>query len=214
MYLPAHFAESDTAEIKALIAASPLATVIQAQADDVLANHVPMYWHQQDTGEVLLRAHVARANPLWKQVQVNPSALAIFHGPDHYISPSWYPAKHEHGRVVPTWNYAVVHVHGRLTVHEDAAWLRAQIAGLTDRHEAAFERPWRINDAPADYIERQLAAIVGIELRVERIEAKFKLSQNHPEANRQGVVDGLAALGTAPAQAMRAAMLTLRARDR
>ncbi|TAM14761.1 MAG: FMN-binding negative transcriptional regulator, partial [Rhodanobacter sp.] len=117
--------------------------------------------------------------------------LVIFRGPHGYVSPNWYPTKHETGREVPTWNYAVVHVHGRLKVIEDATWLRALLERLTDRHEASEPAPWHVGDAPEDHIEKSLRAIVGIEIAIERIEGKFKLSQNHPERNRLGVIAGL-----------------------
>jgi len=117
--------------------------------------------------------------------------LVIFQGPDGYISPNWYPSKHETGREVPTWNYAVVHVHGRLQVIDDAAWIRQFLETLTDRHEAQQPKPWHVSDAPADHVEKSLKAIVGIAITIERIEGKFKLSQNHPVRNQAGVVDGL-----------------------
>ncbi len=117
--------------------------------------------------------------------------LVVFRGPDGYVSPNWYPSKHETGREVPTWNYAVVHVHGRLRVIDDASWLRRFLDALTDHHEATQPHPWQVGDAPADHIEKSLRAIVGIQIAIERIEGKFKLSQNHPEANRLGVIEGL-----------------------
>ena len=138
-----------------------------------------------------LRGHVARANPLWRELGSGVEALAIFHGPQHYISPSWYPAKREHGRVVPTWNYAVVHAHGRLQAIDDPAWLRGQIAELTAGQEAAQAHPWAVGDAPADYIEGMLKGIVGIELVISRLEGKWKASQNQSAANRHGVLAGL-----------------------
>jgi transcriptional regulator len=117
--------------------------------------------------------------------------LVVFQGPQGYISPNWYPSKHETGREVPTWNYTVVHVHGRLRVVDDAAWVRAQLEALTDHHESGQPQPWKISDAPEDHVEKLLGAIVGIEIAIERIEGKFKLSQNHPARNREGVIAGL-----------------------
>jgi transcriptional regulator len=134
---------------------------------------------------------VARSNPVWREFSAEVPAVAIFSGPDHYISPSWYPSKEEHGRVVPTWNYAAVHAYGRLEIHEDAEWLRNLVTRLTATHEAQFELPWQVSDAPADYIDGLLRAIVGIEMRIERIEGKWKMGQNRPEADRRGAVAGL-----------------------
>jgi transcriptional regulator len=136
-----------------------------------------------------LHGHVARGNELAKAD--GAEVLVIFRGPDAYVSPNWYPSKHVTGREVPTWNYAVVHMHGRLRVIEDPIWLRALLERLTDRHETGQAAPWRVDDAPADHVEKLLGAIVGLEIAIERTEGKFKLSQNHPAANRAGVVDGL-----------------------
>jgi transcriptional regulator len=150
-----------------------------------VANHLPF----EVIGDALLHGHVARGNELAKMD--GAEVLLIFQGPDGYISPNWYPSKHETGREVPTWNYAVVHVHGRLQVIDDASWKRALLDTLTDHHEAGQPSPWRVTDAPADHIEKSLKAIVGIAVTIERIEGKFKLSQNHPARNQAGVVDGL-----------------------
>jgi transcriptional regulator len=136
-----------------------------------------------------LQGHVARGNELAKKSGAD--VLLMFQGPDGYISPNWYPSKQVTGREVPTWNYAVVHVHGTLRVIEDTQWLRRLLERLTGHHEAGQPHPWRLDDAPADYIEATLRGIVGIEVAIERIEGKFKLSQNHPAANRRGVIDGL-----------------------
>ena len=140
-----------------------------------------------------LIGHVARANPIWR---TPGPAVLVFQGPDAYVSPSWYPGKREHGKVVPTWNYAVVHARGPLRIIHDADWLRTQVESLTQRQESAFAEPWAVSDAPADYIEKMLAAIVGIELRLTSLEGKWKTSQNQPEGNRGGAAQGLQALGT------------------
>jgi transcriptional regulator len=147
-------------------------------------------------GPAALRGHVARANPMWKTLSSDFEALAVFHGPEAYISPNWYPTKQEHGKAVPTWNYAVVHARGPLRIIQDADWLRAQVESLTQRQESAFAEPWAVSDAPADYIEKMLAAIVGIELALTSLEGKWKASQNQPDANRGGAAQGLQALGT------------------
>jgi transcriptional regulator len=184
MYTPKHFVETRVEALRGLIRAYPFATLVTRAADGLAANHLPF----ERVGEVL-HGHVARGNEL---AQLDGAeVLLVFQGPDGYISPNWYPSKHETGREVPTWNYAVVHVHGRLRVIDDAAWLRRLLETLTDHHEAGQPQPWKITDAPEDHIEKSLRAIVGLEVAVDRIEGKFKLSQNHPARNRAGVIAGL-----------------------
>ena len=185
MYTPSYFKESRIEALHGLIHDFPFATVVTHGDAGLVANHLPF----ELVGENLLHGHVARGNEL--RHADGAEVLLIFRGPDGYISPNWYPSKHETGREVPTWNYAVVHVHGRLRVVEDAVWLRKLLETLTDRHEAGLPAPWKVPDAPADHIEKSLHGIVGLEITIERIEGKFKLSQNHPEANRLGVVQGL-----------------------
>jgi len=173
----------------ALARAHPLATLVCNGPAGLLANHIPMLVDDELT---LLRGHVARANPLWRDIGAGVPALAIFHGADGYVSPSLYPGKAEHGQVVPTWNYAVVHLHGRLRAVDDAAWVREVVEGLTARHEAGRDRPWQLDDAPDDYAERMVAAVVGIELEVHSVTGKFKLSQNRDAADRAAVEQGVA----------------------
>ena len=184
MYVPKHFAETRIEVLHGLIRDCPFATVVANTADGLVANHLPF----ERVGDAL-HGHVARGNELARLD--GAEVLAIFQGPDGYVSPNWYPTKQETHREVPTWNYAVAHVHGRLKVVADAAWLRALLERLTDRHEAAEPQPWHVADAPADHVGKMLHAIVGIEIAIERIEGKFKLSQNHPGRNRLGVVAGL-----------------------
>jgi transcriptional regulator len=184
MYVPRYFAETRVEALHGLIRDYPFATVVANMADGLVANHLPF----ELVGNAL-HGHVARGNELARLD--GAEVLAIFKGPDGYVSPNWYPTKQETHREVPTWNYAVAHVHGRLKVVADAAWLRALLERLTDRHEAAEPQPWHVADAPADHVEKMLSAIVGIEIAIERIEGKFKLSQNHPERNRLGVIAGL-----------------------
>ncbi len=185
MYIPASFRESRIETLRGLMRAHPFATLVVGTASGLTANHVPF----ELAADTLLHGHVARGNEL---AQLDGAeALLVFQGPQGYISPNWYPSKHETGREVPTWNYAVVHVHGRLRVIDDAAWLRRLLESLTDRHEADQPRPWSLSEAPADHIEKMLPAIVGLEVVIERIEGKFKLSQNHPVRNRAGVIAGL-----------------------
>jgi transcriptional regulator len=184
MYMPRHYQETRSEALHGLVDAYPFATVVTHADGELTANHLPF----ERVGEVL-HGHVARGNEM--AALDGAPVLVIFRGPHGYVSPNWYLTKHETGREVPTWNYAVVHVHGRLKVIEDATWLRALLERLTDRHEASEPAPWHVSDAPEDHIEKSLRAIVGIEIAIERIEGKFKLSQNHPERNRLGVIAGL-----------------------
>ena len=184
MFVPKHFAETRVEVLHGLIRDRPFATVVANSADGLVANHLPF----ELVGNAL-HGHVARGNELARLD--GAEVLVVFQGPDGYISPNWYPTKQETHREAPTWNYAVAHVHGRLKVVEDATWLRALLERLTDRHEASEPQPWHVGDAPADYVEKMLRAIVGVEIAIERIEGKFKLSQNHPERNRLGVIAGL-----------------------
>jgi transcriptional regulator len=158
----------------------------------IVANHIPMETSSEPPFGVI-RGHVARANPLWRDYRPGTEALAVFQGPQTYISPSFYATKTETGKVVPTWDYAVVHARGTLQFIEDAVWLRALVSRFSDMHEASRPQPWKIDDAPAEYIEKMLAAIVGFELSVVSLTGKWKLSQNHHGANRQGVIAGLRA---------------------
>lgn len=184
MYMPAYFKETRSELLHELMHDYPFATVIMHGDAGLAANHLPL----ELVGDTL-HGHVARGNELARAD--GAEVLVIFRGPDGYVSPNWYPSKHETGREVPTWNYGVVHVHGHLRVIEDAVWLRQLLERLTDRHEAGQPKPWHVSDAPADHIEKMLGAIAGLEITIDRIEGKFKLSQNHPAANRAGVVDGL-----------------------
>jgi transcriptional regulator len=138
-----------------------------------------------------LQGHVARANPLWQDFDKNVEVLVIFQGPDAYISPSWYATKKETGKAVPTWNYAVAHAYGTLRIIDDASWLRAQIETLTTHNEAPLPHPWAVTDAPGDYIEKMIAAVVGIEIEITRLNGKWKVSQNQPAENQAGVVEAL-----------------------
>lgn len=189
MYLPKSFHETRIDVLHALMHDYPFATVIMHGANGLAANHLPL----ELIGETSLHGHVARGNELANAD--GAQVLVIFHGADGYVSPNWYPSKQVTGREVPTWNYAVVHVHGRLRVVDDKAWLRQLLEQLTNRHEASQPKPWRVDDAPEDHIEKMLRAIVGIDIAIERIEGKFKLSQNHPDGNRAGVLQGLAERG-------------------
>jgi transcriptional regulator len=196
MYQPAHFRQDDPAALQALIEAHPLGTWITQQHGGFTADHIPFLF---DAPRRVLLGHVARANPVW---QAAGASLVVFHGPQGYVSPSWYPSKHAHGKAVPTWNYAVVHVHGRARAVEDRGELLALVTRLTQVHEHGQAVPWSVSDAPADYIDQLLGAIVGIEIAIERIEGKWKMSQNRPAADRLGVAAGLQQRGGDEAQAV------------
>ncbi|MEO6703922.1 MAG: FMN-binding negative transcriptional regulator [Jatrophihabitantaceae bacterium] len=204
MYVPAHFAAS-AAEVAELLASMTAVDLITPGPDGLVATFLPML---HDSGSLL--GHVARNNPHWQVAAsavagsgvagagvagagVAGESLAIVRGPDAYVSPSWYPSKAEHGRVVPTWNYVTAQVFGQLVVHDDVDWLRSLVTRLTERHEDGLAAPWAVADAPTAFIDGQLRAIVGVELVISRIEAKAKLSQNRSAADQAGVVTGLGA---------------------
>ncbi|MGH8231030.1 MAG: FMN-binding negative transcriptional regulator, partial [Steroidobacteraceae bacterium] len=159
------------------------------------ANHVPMLWITAADGLGRLQGHIAHANPLWRDVAAESAVLAVFTGPQHYVSPSWYPSKRKHGKVVPTWNYSSVQIRGHIRFIHDPGWLRALVASLTERHEHGRAQPWRIEDAPASYLDDMLHAIVGLEISVTAVEGKFKGSQNRPAGDRIGVAEALRAEG-------------------
>ena len=190
MYLPPAFREERVNVLHAFMRENPLATLVTVGADGIVANHIPLLIDPDPLPSGTLFGHVARTNPVWREFSSENPSLAIFSGPEHYISPSWYPSKQEHGRVVPTWNYVAVHAYGRLQIHEDPDWLRNLVTRLTATHEDRFEQPWQVSDAPADYVDGLLKAIVGIELRIERIEGKWKMGQNRSEADRRGALAG------------------------
>lgn len=187
-----------------LVRANPLATLVTLSARGLNADHLPMILWGSPVPLGTLRFHLARENPVWREARGNREALAVFQGPAAYISPSWYATKKETGKVVPTWNYAVVHAYGPLRVVEDREWLRSLLEAMVARNEAPFPEPWAISDAPTDYIERAMDSIVGIEMAVSRLCGKWKTSQNHPSRNRASVAAGLRAIGGAEADAMAA----------
>jgi len=206
MYLPAQFAETRPEVLHALIATHALGTIVTLTADGLTANHIPFELDPR-TSETAphgtLQAHVARANRLWQDFSRDVDALVIFQGPQTYITPNWYvDTKPRNGQVVPTWNYCVVHARGPLIVHDDPVWLRGQLDRLVRRHESTQPKPWSVADAPRDFIEKQIAAIVGIEIPIRHIEGKWKVSQNRSEPDRAGVIAGLRAANSAEADAM------------
>lgn len=196
------FHVTEAATLHALVRAQPLATLVVAQGGALHANHIPLYLDPARGPHGTLIGHVARANGLWPLLP--QTAVAVFHGPQAYVSPSWYPSKAVDGKQVPTWNYAAVHAHGTLAAMDDPVRLRSLLHTLSEQHEAHRPAPWRIDDAPPDYIDKLLRAIVGIELAVERWEGLWKVSQNRTKADRAGVVQGLMAEGTSAADDMAA----------
>jgi transcriptional regulator len=206
MYLPSHFEETRVEVLHQLIRSHPLGALVTVDAGGLNANHIPFEIDPDPAPFGTLRAHVARANPVWREFSKDVAPLVIFQGPQTYITPSWYETKKETGKVVPTFNYVVVHAYGSMRVFEDPAWLRKFVTGLTDRFEASRAIPWAVTDAPGDFIAMQLSAIVGIEIELSRLIGKWKASQNRPAADQKGVVAGLRESGDELAQAMAAAV--------
>lgn len=193
MYQPPHFREERLEVQHALIRAHPLGLLICSGEDGPLANPVPFLLDAAAAPKGVVRAHLARANRQWQALAAGEPALAVFQGVDTYVTPSWYETKKETGKVVPTWNYAIVQVRGPVRVIEDREWLRRQITALTAQHEEGRTQPWAVTDAPEDFVAAQLKGIVGIEMTIESIEGKWKVSQNRPAPDRIGVAEGLAA---------------------
>lgn len=192
MYVPSHFKEDDTDKLLQYIRDYGFGLLVVADSEGIEANHVPFYLRADGNGnQGQLECHVARNNPVWQRLQDGSRVLAVFQGPDAYISPSWYETKAETGRVVPTWNYLAVHAEGRARVIEDRSWLKGHLHRLTDQHESEMDNPWSVDDAPADFIERLVQAVVGIEITIENLTGKLKASQNQPDKNRAGVKAGL-----------------------
>jgi transcriptional regulator len=202
MYTPTQFREERIEVLTTLMRTHPLAALVTLGSAGLAASHIPLVYDARPSPFGTLRGHVARMNPQWRDLSPNVQALAIFAGPEHYISPSWYPSKAEHGKVVPTWNYAVVHAYGGLSVKFDHDWLRRNVEELTEANEQRSAHPWRVEDAPAEYIDRMLNEIVGVEIVIDRLEGKWKVSQNRGAADRTGVVAGLQTLGTPEAVEM------------
>lgn len=207
MYQPSHFEETRTEVLQALVASQPLCTLVTLSDEGLVADQIPLLLRAGQGPHGTLVGHVARSNPLWRATRLETPVLAVFQGPQHYVSPSWYPSKQEHGKVVPTWNYVVVQARGVLRVHDDAAWVRALVTQLTHKQEAASPQPWAVDDAPPDYLASMLKAIVGISLEVTQWSGKWKVSQNQPASNRAGVVHALNSLQQEPASAMAALVL-------
>lgn len=193
VYQPGHgeFAVDDPAALLAELCRHVPATLVSHAADGFRATILPMLFDPADGERGTLRGHLARGNPHWRQLEASPSVLAIFDGPDAYVTPSWYAEKRRTGKVVPTWNYVTVQAHGTVTLHHEPEWLVPHVRALVDRHEADRPDPWSVDDAPEGYVPTQARAIVGVELRIERLEAKRKLSQNRDDEDVLGTIEGL-----------------------
>ena len=201
MYLPKHFAVDNQALLAQLIQEYPLATLVGNLNGQLEVNHLPL---MLSADKKKLYGHIARMNPLMKIAQSSDTAVtAIFNGPNAYITPAWYPSKKESGKVVPTWNYAVVHAQGNIKLIEDAQWLRSHVAQMTDIHEPTYQSNWKLDDAPEEYVQTMLKAIVGIEIDIQNLVGKFKLSQNRPPEDYAAVVDELDQSPQEMLQAMR-----------
>ena len=204
MYIPAHFAETRPEELTRIIRAHPLGMLVTQGNGGLDADHIPFEYDAGVEPHGLLTAHVARANPLWQRCTDSTPVMVVFRGAEAYISPNWYPSKHEAHRQVPTWNYEVVHAHGMLTVRDDERFVRGVVGRLTKRHEAAEPVPWKMSDAAPDYIDGLLRNIVGIEIAITSLVGKVKLSQNKEQRDRLAAADTLEARGSgAMARAMR-----------
>ncbi len=195
MYNPPHFREDRIEVLHQLMKENALATLVTASGDGLTANHVPLILDPVPAPWGTLRGHMSRANSQWRDSRPEVHALAIFQGASAYITPSWYASKQETGKVVPTYNYVVVHAHGPLKTFEDPALLEQNVRALTALHETSFAKPWSVDDAPPDFVQSVLKGIIGIEIPIIRLEGKWKVSQNRPLADRAGVIRGLQALG-------------------
>ncbi|EUC13082.1 FMN-binding negative transcriptional regulator [Paraburkholderia sp. SIMBA_049] len=195
MYIPAHFAETRKEVLHSRIVQHPFGTLITHGSSGLDANHIPFELAAEDGELGVLRAHVARANPVWQEVANGDEVLVVFHAGDAYISPNWYPSKHELHKQVPTWNYMVVHAHGRITILDDERYVRGVVGRLTRTHEASEPKPWKMGDAPKDYVDAMVKAIVGVQIEVTRLVGKSKLSQNKEARDIQGAAEALKSSG-------------------
>lgn len=191
MYIPAHFSVSDNEALFRLIRENPLGILVTGGQSGLDANHLPFELEPKEGEHGVLRAHVARANPLWREVKDGADVLVVFRAEHAYVTPNWYPSKHEFHKQVPTWNYRVVHAHGKITIRDEEKFLRGLVGRLTRIHEASQSIPWKMSDAPQDYIEAMIRAIVGLEIEITRLVGKFKLSQNREVRDRLSLGEAL-----------------------
>lgn len=213
MYVPAHFEESRPEALHALIAEHPFGTLVTSGPHGLDANHIPFDLAPGEGALGVLRAHVARANPVWQEIADGGEVLVMFGGGDAYISPNWYPSKHEFHKKVPTWNYRVVHAHGRIAIRDDERYVRGVVARLTRTHEASQQKPWKMTDSAPDYIDAMIKAIVGIEIEITRLIGKFKLSQNRAVPDIEGAGAALERQGDSEIGGAMLAAAALKARQ-
>jgi transcriptional regulator len=204
VYTPKHFEESRTDVLHELIRAQPLATFIVARDGEIVVNHFPLVVSDDGSEFGVLKGHVPRANTIWESLRGDTSAVAVFQGPSAYITPSWYPSLHQHGKALPTWNYVVAHARGQPIAVEDRDWLIDHLNTLVDQQESTQAAPWKLADAPSEYVDAMLGRIVGIEMRIAVLQGKRKLSQNRSDADRLGVAAGLRNQGNDAALALAA----------
>lgn len=202
MYTPKYHALTDVATMHTHIAQHPLGAWVCAGQSQLIANHIPFVLDVQHGSQGRLLGHVSRANPVWREISGGVASVVMFMGPHAYITPSWYPGKHQHGKVVPTWNYVTVHAHGVARAIEDTDWILDVVNRLTDAQEARHANPWKVSDAPSAYVKQKLRAIVGIEIMIERLEGRLKVSQDEDEQDRLGTVEGLRHTSDAPSQVL------------
>jgi len=202
MYIPEHFEETRIDVLHHLIRNHPFGTLITVCDGEITADHVPFLIEQSGRDFGTLKCHVARSNPVWKTMSEQVESLVVFQGPDSYVSPSWYPSKQNHGKAVPTWDYIVVHARGVPEAKNDVDWLLNHVSQLSDTHEESRAIPWKVSDAPTEYINKLVGAIVGIEIPIIQISGKWKVSQNRPKSDQAGVVAGLASEGSDSAKAI------------
>lgn len=214
MYTPAANREDDVPTLREFMRQNPLCALITPTSHGLVASHIPVVLHENGRGFGTLRGHVARANTQWSDFKAAEEALAIFTGPQHFISASWYPGKKTHGKEVPTWNYVAVHAYGNLRAVEDPDWLLEHLSTLTDQSEAIAEHPWKVSDAPPEFISRLARAIVGLELEITRVEGKWKTSQNRSDEDALAVVAGLLSLATPASETMRELVQKRRPREK
>ena len=194
MFQPSYFKQTDNQQMFDFIKSYPFASIVTQSSQGLIGNHIPMLIINRD-GHYFLQGHVARVNSIWQDLDTSVAPIAMFHGPNTYISPCWYPSKKTDPKTVPTWNYVAVHVTGEMKFFHDKEWLKDHLKRLSDTHEKRVNECWQLADAPEDYIDDMLKAIVGVEIAVTDIKGNTKMSQNHSQANRDGVVAGLSALG-------------------
>lgn len=193
MLVPSHFREDNQEQLQQYIKEYSFGVLVVADSDGIDANHLPFHFSASNEYPLgILSCHVARVNPVWQRIENGASILVIFQGPDAYVSPSWYETKAETGQVVPTWNYVAVHANGTGSIFQGHAWLKEHLHQLTDLHESSRDNPWSVDDAPSEFTNRLVKAIVGIEIQIEALTGQVKASQNHPDRNRVGVKAGLA----------------------